>query len=48
MEIPYMIVQAGGKGTRMKKLTRNKPKALVQVQNLKMIFHLFRKFKDKK
>ena len=47
MEIPYMIVQAGGKGTRMKKLTRNKPKALVPVQNLPMIFHLFRKFPDK-
>ena len=48
MEIPYMIVQAGGKGTRMKKLTRNKPKALVPVHNLPMIFHLFRKFPDKK
>lgn len=48
MEIPYIVVQAGGKGTRMKKLTRNKPKALVPVQNLPMIFHLFRKFPDKK
>ena len=48
MEIPYMIVQAGGKGTRMKKLTRNKPKALVPVHNLPLIFHLFRKFPDKK
>lgn len=48
MEIPYIIVQAGGKGTRMKKLTRNKPKALVPVQNLPMIFHLFRKFPDKR
>lgn len=48
MEIPYIIVQAGGKGTRMKQLTRNKPKALVPVQNLPMIFHLFRKYPKKK
>lgn len=44
----YIIVQAGGKGTRMKELTRNKPKALVPVNNLPMIFHLFRKFPHKK
>lgn len=46
--IKYIIVQAGGKGSRMQILTRNKPKALVPVNNLPMIFHLFRKFKDKK
>jgi D-arabinose 5-phosphate isomerase GutQ/GTP:adenosylcobinamide-phosphate guanylyltransferase len=40
----YIIVQAGGKGTRMESLTANKPKALVPVDNLPMIFHLFRKF----
>lgn len=44
----YIIVQAGGKGTRMEKLTRNKPKALVPVNNLPMIFHLFRKYPNKK
>ena len=44
----YIIVQAGGKGSRMQILTRNKPKALVPVNNLPMIFHLFRKFPDKK
>lgn len=44
----YIIVQAGGKGTRMQQLTANKPKALVPVNNLPMIFHLFRKFPDKK
>lgn len=44
----YIIVQAGGKGTRMEGLTKNKPKALVPVDNLPMIFHLFRKFPDKK
>ncbi len=48
MEIDYIIVQAGGKGTRLQSLTRNKPKALVPVSGLPMIFHLFRKFPDKK
>lgn len=43
----YIIVQAGGKGTRMGSLTRNKPKALVPVNNLPMLFHLFRKFPKK-
>lgn len=44
----YIIVQAGGKGTRMERLTRNKPKALVPVNNLPMLFHLFRKYPEKK
>lgn len=44
----YIIVQAGGKGSRMQSLTRNKPKALVPIDNLPMIFHLFKKFPDKK
>ena len=44
----YIIVQAGGKGTRMEYLTRNKPKALVPVNNLPMLFHLFQKYPDKK
>lgn len=48
MDVQYIIVQAGGKGTRMGYLTRNKPKALVPVKNLPMLFHLFRKYKDKK
>lgn len=48
MKFDYIIVQAGGKGTRMKHLTRNKPKALVPINNLPMIFHLFRKYPDKK
>lgn len=47
MSIPnYIVVQAGGKGTRLKYLTKNKPKALVPVDNLPMIFHLFRKYPD--
>jgi len=48
MQIDYIIVQAGGKGTRLEHLTTNKPKALVPVENLPMLFHLFRKFPDKR
>ena len=48
MDVNYIIVQAGGKGSRMQILTRNKPKALVPVNNLPMIFHLFRRFPEKK
>ena len=44
----YIIVQAGGKGTRLGYLTENKPKALVPVDNLPMLFHLFRKYPDKR
>ncbi len=48
MKPDYIVVQAGGKGSRMETLTRNKPKALVPVNNLPMIFHLFRKYPEKK
>ena len=48
MDLKYIVVQAGGKDSRMERLTRNKPKALVPVNNLPMIFHLFKKFSDKK
>ncbi len=44
MNPKYIIVQAGGKGTRLEHLTKNKPKALVPVDNLPMLFHLFRKY----
>lgn len=44
----YIIVQAGGKGTRLGYLTKNKPKALVPVENLPMLFHLFRKYPNKR
>ena len=43
----YIIVQAGGKGTRLGHLTRNKPKALVPIDNLPLLFHLFKKYPDK-
>ena len=48
MQMEYIIVQAGGKGSRLKHLTKNKPKALVPVENLPMLFHLFRKYPDKR
>lgn len=48
MDTNYIIVQAGGKGTRMEHLTVNKPKALVPIENLPMLFHLFRKYPDKR
>lgn len=48
MNPQYIIVQAGGKGSRMESLTKNKPKALVPVNNLPMMFHLFKKFPEKK
>jgi GTP:adenosylcobinamide-phosphate guanylyltransferase/aminoglycoside phosphotransferase len=48
MSISHIIVQAGGKGTRLEHLTANKPKALIPVDNLPMLFHLFRKFPDKR
>lgn len=44
MNFYHIIVQAGGKGTRMGNLTRNKPKALVPVENLPMMFHLFKQY----
>ncbi len=44
----YVIIQAGGKGTRLEELTANKPKALVPVFNLPILFHLFRTFPDSK
>jgi GTP:adenosylcobinamide-phosphate guanylyltransferase/aminoglycoside phosphotransferase len=46
--VDYIIVQAGGKGTRLEYLTKNKPKALVPVDNLPMLFYLFRKYPDKR
>ena len=48
VSVDYIVVQAGGKGTRLEHLTTNKPKALVPVENLPMIFHLFRRFPDKR
>jgi GTP:adenosylcobinamide-phosphate guanylyltransferase/thiamine kinase-like enzyme len=41
-----IIVQAGGKGSRLEKHTFNKPKALVSVNGKPILFHLFDKFPD--
>lgn len=48
MNVDYIIIQAGGKGTRMEYLTKNKPKSLVPINNLPMMFHLFKKYPEKK
>ena len=48
MDCEYIIVQAGGKGTRMGYLTANKPKCLVSVNKMPVLFHLFNKYPDKK
>lgn len=42
--IKDIIIQAGGKGTRLEHLTYNKPKCIVSVDNLPIIFHAFKKF----
>ena len=44
----YIIIQAGGRGSRLETLTTNKPKALVPVDNKPMIFHLFEKYPSAK
>ncbi len=41
-----IIIQAGGKGTRMGHLTYNRPKCLVPVHNRPILFHLFNKYKN--
>ena len=46
--INHIIIQAGGRGSRMDRLTRNKPKPLVPVNNLPIMFHLFKKYPDAK
>lgn len=41
-----IIIQAGGKGTRLEHLTHNRPKCIVPVNNLPIIFHMFKKYQD--
>jgi len=36
---PNVIIQAGGKGTRLGQLTRNKPKALLPLRGKPLLFH---------
>jgi aminoglycoside phosphotransferase len=47
-KIEYVIVQAGGKGTRLGSFVRNKPKCMVPFENLPILFHLFRRFPGKR
>jgi len=44
MQINYVVIQAGGLGTRLGHLTRNKPKCLVAVNNRPILFHAFECF----
>lgn len=46
MECKYIIIQTGGKGTRLKELTKNRPKAMVPVNNLPILFYWFQKYPD--
>lgn len=48
MKTAHVIIQAGGKGLRLKELTRNKPKGIVPVNNKPIIFNLFDKLPDKR
>ncbi|WP_082172413.1 NTP transferase domain-containing protein [Limnoraphis robusta] len=43
-EIPWVIVQAGGQGNRLKHYTWNKPKCLLSVAGQPLIYHCFDRF----
>jgi GTP:adenosylcobinamide-phosphate guanylyltransferase len=44
MENLHIIVQAGGRGSRLRHHTWNKPKCLVSVRGKPLLYHLFEKF----
>ena len=46
-DIKYVIIQAGGKGTRMGHFAENKPKCLVPVNDIPMIVNTLNVYKDK-
>lgn len=46
-EVPYVIVQAGGLGTRMEHLVANKPKGLISINGKPILYHLFDYFSTK-
>ncbi len=46
-EIKYVIVQAGGKGTRLGKYSNNRPKCLLPVNGIPMIINTLNKYQDK-
>jgi MobA-like NTP transferase domain len=43
-DIGYVIVQAGGKGTRLEHHTSNKPKCLLSIDGAPILYHLFEQF----
>ena len=47
-DIKYVIVQSGGKGTRMGHYAQNRPKCLVPVNGMPMILNTMKVYKDKK
>lgn len=47
-DIKYVIVQAGGKGTRMGHYTQNRPKCLIPVKGIPMISNTIEVYKDKR
>jgi len=46
-DIKYVIVQAGGKGTRMGQYAQNRPKCLVPINDIPMIINTLNIYKDK-
>jgi hypothetical protein len=47
MKVPsQIIIQAGGKGTRLGSHTQNKPKCLVSIQGKPLLYHLFSLYPD--
>lgn len=45
-EVPYVIVQAGGRGSRLGHLTANKPKCLLSVDGEPLLYRLFRQLPE--
>ena len=46
-DVKYVIVQAGGKGTRMGQYAQNRPKCLVPIDDIPMIINTLNIYKDK-
>ena len=46
-DVKYVIVQAGGKGTRMGQYAQNSPKCLVPIDDIPMIINTLNIYKDK-
>jgi aminoglycoside phosphotransferase len=47
-QIKAVVVQAGGRGSRMRHHTWNKPKCLISVEGRPILFHLFERFPNAK